>query len=99
MLFCVISDKRNHLLHFLEGQRVLGQSVLVAVLPGYHAMATVLFDQVTQPVLLHTVDELQRFTANVLFLVSVLTLTFCRSVLTLRLVSCVMSRHRRLERS
>ena len=72
MLFCIISDKRNHLLHFLEGQQVLGQSVLVAVLPGYHAMETVMFDQVTQPVLLRTVDELEKFTANVLALVSVL---------------------------
>ena len=80
MLFCIISDKRNHLLHFLEGQQVLGQSVLVAVLPGYHAMEMVMFDQVTQPVLLHTVDELEKFTANVLALVSVLIphfLSFC----------------------
>ena len=75
MLFCIIGDKRHHHLHFLEGQRVLGQSVLVAVLPGYQAMETVMLDQV-----IHTVDKLEKFTANVLSLVSVLTphfLSFC----------------------
>jgi len=80
MLLCIIGDKRHHLLHFLEGQRVLGQSVLVAVLPGYHTMETVMLDQVTQPALLHTVDELENFTANVLSLVGVSTphfLSFC----------------------
>ena len=52
---------------------MLGQSVLVAVLPGYQAMETVMLDQVAQPVLLHTVDTLEKFTATVLSLVSVPT--------------------------
>ena len=58
---------------------MLGQCVLVAALPGYHSMETVMLDQVTQPALLHTVDKLEKFMANVLSRVNVLTDSFFAS--------------------